>query len=254
MPHQPTHQPTHQPLIVACTGNIAAGKSTIFDALLAKHQTETRLRRGAMPFNLHKLSEPCDTWVREGTLQRFYDAKAAVPPGQRVAEAVSFQLRILQTQVQCFEKLLDSIPSNLPDTLDYTAAFPQRDIIITERSPMCGLFVFVKAQHQSGALNDVDATSLIWTYNRLAYRPTHYIHVQASPKTCVRRIATRGRQEEQELDSDYISLLDSYYTDYREQVMSKHPLLILDNDSDGETSNLVESAWQWLCNTQTHRS
>lgn len=232
--------------ITTLSGNIGAGKSSLYDALIAKYNSESR--RADLPFQIHRLTEPVDIWCKEGTLRDFCQAVGNRTGDARVPESVAFQMRVLQTQIQTYERLRDSIPQHVPDTLDYTSAFSKRHIILSERSPMDGLMVFVRAQHAQKLLNDIDATSLIWLYERLAWRPDSYIFVNASAETCARRIRERGRPEElsmSDLDG-YVSLLHSHYQTYHDTVMTQKPLLSLNNECDGDITPLVDAAWAFL--------
>lgn len=233
------------PTITIC-GNIGAGKSTLFEGVLKRYMTECRTRRGNLPFRLHRLDEPCEEWLAEGTLDRFYQAQARAKPNERVAEAMGFQIRILQTQVQAYERLLGSLPPRIGDSLDFQSAFPKRDIIFSERSPQDGLMVFVKAQHACGQLCDTDAQALIWFYRRMAWQPSHYIFVRSDPEVCYSRVQSRNRVEESDMSLQYLETLHNYYEQFYSQVMCRHPVLVLDNGEGTDMGALTQQAWDWV--------
>jgi len=88
---------------------------------------------------------------------------------------------------------------------------------IIDRSIYEDAYIFVKALHAMGNISERDYVTYRQVFDlvvRNLPRPSLLIYLKAPVETLMDRIHSRGRDIETSISKDYLSLLDSYYTDW----------------------------------------
>ena len=169
-----------KPLVISIEGNIGVGKTTVIDELQ---------RILSMNTDVAVLREPVEEWESRGFLAAMYDGK--VDPS-------SFQHMVLM-----------SLAGDLLHKLN------ERDfvLIITERSAKGNYHVFGKANLVDGT---VEQSMYKFTYERVmnGFPPCmqqSFIHLKGSTATVKARMATRGREAEQDVADSYLDKLGTLH-------------------------------------------
>ncbi|KAJ1522194.1 hypothetical protein ONE63_002502 [Megalurothrips usitatus] len=108
---------------------------------------------------------------------------------------------------------------------------PRGRLRVFERSMERCLHVYAEAALQAGALQPAHTAVLRQLHAALRdrSRPRHYIYVRTDPEEAHRRMASRGRPEEQDVPLDYLrrlhDLSDRWLLEQRE-----HPVFVVDGD------------------------
>lgn len=201
--------------IVAITGNIGSGKTNLLCKVLAL----------LGPHNATGLEEDVKKWIDEGWLTKFYENKDK--------NALSFQLRILQSQIETFDAVLKDNKTN---------------IIVTERSPFDGRFIFLPML----GVDEMDLALYDFMYRRLAWHPTHVVYLRCDTKVAMRRIEKRNRRDEKKIDQEYISKLKERYDSvFQNEHRHEFKLKIVDNSADeGEDPDafalILQEIAEWI--------
>lgn len=92
---------------------------------------------------------------------------------------------------------------------------PQSAII--DRSIYEDAYIFVRALHSMGNINERDYATYRQVYDLVVRNlpsPSLLIYLYAPVDTLMNRINSRGREMENSISKDYLSLLESYYSDW----------------------------------------
>jgi len=92
---------------------------------------------------------------------------------------------------------------------------PQSAMI--DRSIYEDAYIFARALHAMGNINELDYITYRKVYDlivRTLPAPSLLIYLKAPVDVLMKRIHKRGREMESTISSEYLSLLDSYYTDW----------------------------------------
>lgn len=92
---------------------------------------------------------------------------------------------------------------------------PQSAII--DRSIYEDAYIFVRALHSMGNINERDYMTYRKVYDLVVKNlpsPSLLIYLYAPVDTLMKRINSRGREMENSISRDYLSLLESYYVDW----------------------------------------
>ena len=215
-----------KPLKFAVDGNIAAGKSTLVDAL-----KERRPEWSIFP-------EPVTRWTSVSSntetltasqqnggnlLQSFYDDKSRW--------AFTFQYYALFSKLRLHSKSVDSVNSPSP-------------VQIYERSYYSDRYIFAENCFNSGHMDTTEWGIYkdfcdYWVNSMGSYDLEGLIYLQASPETCIGRRMIRGRPEEKSIPKSYIETLHEKHEDlfYHKSTnvgesFKRLPILVVDCDSN----------------------
>ena len=170
-------------------GNIGVGKSTLIERL------KKTLKRTNTTQRIKFLTEPLNVWTNYNgvnMLQKFYD--------NPTKNALKFQLL---TFMSVYEQIMDN--------------YDKYDILVCERSPYTIRHVFIEMLYNNGHLTEIeyklltDFIDIILKHSNLKYR---FIYLNASSQTCLKRIKTRNRPEEQDIKIEYLDNLKKYHDNY----------------------------------------
>lgn len=92
---------------------------------------------------------------------------------------------------------------------------PQSAMI--DRSIYEDAYIFARALHSMGNISELDYITYRKVYDlivRSLPAPSLLIYLKASVDVLMKRIHARGREMESTISSDYLTLLDSFYTDW----------------------------------------
>jgi deoxyadenosine/deoxycytidine kinase len=208
-------------VLISLEGNIGAGKSTLL----------RRIEALGLP-NVVVMQEPVDTWLapvlpppggtgaRIGMLDAYY--------ADRKGAALAFQMFAMLTRV----RQIAEVSRRLADLSDDV-------IVITERCSGSDFELFGRPMRDAGLLTDAewhaygawhdamtDAAGPLVPAHML--RPSGVVYLRCEPTTCARRIASRARQSEADMDMAYLDMLHVAHEGYAEGVAL--PLLRLDGE------------------------
>lgn len=88
---------------------------------------------------------------------------------------------------------------------------------ISDRSIYEDATIFARALHHLGTMSERDYLAYKTVYDRVIGhlpRPDLLLYLKAPVPVLLERIAKRGREMEKGISADYLSLLDSFYTDW----------------------------------------
>jgi len=171
--------------IISITANIAAGKTTIINALKQKLNDEYVF-----------VEEPVDEWTKhlcengKNIFENFYnDPKEWAYP---------FQLYVYATRMAMLE---NAIKNN-----------PNCKFVILERSPDDDRFIFSQILYEKGfisydQLNCIDSARSLWTNK---YKPMidKILHINTREEICLERLNKRARQgEEDKIPLEYLQAI-----------------------------------------------
>jgi len=182
------------PVVVTLDGNIGAGKTTVLQHLHAKYGYKI-------------IEEPIKTW--SPMLQRIYTEDKG---------HFEFQL----------QAWLDMAWTNRirNEHLD-------QNVVVVERSPHFTREVFINALALKDKVTDDQLRILDDCYHRTADLDTPDIlfYLRLDPEECKRRIKTRGREEERNISTEYVTLLHELHESTFKRLHSldqKQPVFSID--------------------------
>jgi len=179
--------------MILVEGNIAAGKTEF---------CLTLERSGQFAF----IPEPVDQWRDANLLQLFYDDPARW--------AFTFQMVAFATRAKTWDEVL-----KLTD---------HRRVVL-ERSVYCDRYVFAKNCRVTGLMTEMEylAYCRIWDFlaDNWCAQPDRIIYLRTPPEECLRRIAKRGRIEEQGISLDYLQQLARLHDEW---LMGYKDVIVLD--------------------------
>jgi deoxyadenosine/deoxycytidine kinase len=95
--------------------------------------------------------------------------------------------------------------------------FSDSQSAIIDRSIYEDAFIFVRALHAMGNINERDYQTYRKVFDLVVKNlppPSLLIYLKAPVETLMKRIHTRGREMESSISAGYLSLLESYYEDW----------------------------------------
>lgn len=178
--------------IITIEGNIGAGKSTLIKML--KERFSDR-----MAF----VEEQVEVWQHMGILEQFYS--------DPVKYAFKFQAIVLETMMKALE---DEIKNG------------DKEIIICDRCPITAIKVFSSNLLDDNIITQRQFDTLQKMLKGFNY-PMAHVYLRTSPKTCLKRMKMRNRDEETNVTIEYL-----------ERLHNKHELWIGGNSLllDGEVN------------------
>lgn len=182
-------------MLVLLEGNIAAGKTTLGQALAADE------RFAFIP-------EPVAHWqtgFAANLLERFYH--------DTPRWAFTMQIGAFVTRLEMFDSL------------------PDRDVLVFERSIYCDRHVFAKSLHQQGLMDDTEWALYRHFWDRLsgvAPAPDAIIYLRTPAEECFRRLGVRGRAEERGITLQYLAHLEACHDEWLLGAGAEAPVIVLD--------------------------
>lgn len=199
-------------MLVLLEGNIAAGKTTLGETLVAG---------GTFEF----VPEPVARWqsgFAANLLDRFY----------RDTARWSFTLQICAfiTRVQAI------------DSFD-----PQR-ITLFERSVYCDRHVFAKNLHAQGFMDDTEWALYLHFWDFMAGtipEPEAIIYLRTPAEECFQRLHRRGRSEESAITLEYLRQLEQHHDEWLlTPGGAGKPVLLLDGSKQWDAGDVREQLLQ----------
>lgn len=201
------------PIIVSIEGNIAAGKTTIFQALSSSRET----------LGWKFVGEPVGEWTDAyatgiNALGDFYK--------DQKGQAFTIQMLILETQITHLE----------------TAISSGAKVIITDRSIDTAKECFAKLLAEEEKLSIVQWRIYERLFERLALqlpRTSGIVYVSTPPDVCFERLHKRARKEEVETSlelRDYLKRLDEKHRVWMNGVRDTFPVFDVEHNVDFTTS------------------
>jgi len=178
--------------IITIEGNIGAGKSTLINMLKERFSDK-------MAF----VEEQVEVWQHMGILEKFYK--------NPIKYAFQFQAIVLETMMKALE---DEIKNG------------DKEIIICDRCPITAIKVFSSNLLDDNILTQRQFDTLQKMLKGFNY-PMAHVYLRTSPKTCLKRMKMRNRDEETNVTIEYL-----------ERLHNKHELWIGGNSLilDGEVN------------------
>lgn len=183
-------------MLVLLEGNIAAGKTTLGQALAASDAFEF-------------VPEPVERWqdgFAANLLERFYT--------DTPRWAFTLQICAFVTRAQTFEHLTDA------------------ETTVFERSIYCDRHVFAKNLHTQGLMDDTEWALYLhfWEYMATSVPiPDAIIYLRTPAEECFQRLQKRGRSEEKSISLAYLQQLETHHDDWLLGVAAAEaPVVMLD--------------------------
>lgn len=204
-------------------GNIGAGKSTLL-----------KLLENNIP-EITVIPEPTNKWQHIGNddnniLNLFYK--------DTPRWAYTFQSYAFISRVQAM--------------LEFQAVQPNNTISILERSVYCDRFCFAKNCFESGLMSALEwqiyKEWFAWLVESYVPRPTGFIYLRTTPKTCYDRSIKRGRSEESGIPMAYFEALHKKHEDWlidKQELsgsIASIPVLEIDCNEEFENNLLRQEA------------
>ena len=95
--------------------------------------------------------------------------------------------------------------------------FAEQSSAIIDRSIYEDAYIFVRALQAMGNINERDYATYRQVFDLVVKNlppPSLLIYLDAPVETLMKRIQSRGREMENSISADYLSLLESYYSDW----------------------------------------
>lgn len=207
-------------LLVSIEGNIGSGKSTLLD--------ELKQAKFAVPHAV--VQEDVKGWTSfmdsqgNNILQKYYQDQSKY--------GYCFQSLVLISRVNSVFEAINQI---------------QDGIIILERSHLTDLMIFAKMLREKGAMTEIEWLAYLKCSDiitkMLNIHIDLFIYLQASPSTCMRRIAQRNRKGEDLIPLRYITDLHDKHEEWLNTVETSSVIHI-----DGNV-DLSDSARSFLLQT-----
>jgi deoxyadenosine/deoxycytidine kinase len=201
--------------ILIIEGNIGAGKST-FLKMLKKY------------LDLDIIPEPTEKWQKISAEDNLLDLFYKDTPRW----AYTFQSYAFITRVQT---LIEHQKNN-----------DNKQIQVLERSVYCDRYCFAKNCFESGLMSKLEwqiyKEWFSWLVENYTPRPSGFIYLRTTPKTCFGRIAKRNRCEETDIPLSYLEALHKKHEDWlinKKEVsvnLQSIPVLELDCNKDFENN------------------
>jgi len=175
--------------ILSIEGNIGAGKSTLLD--LVKSACIGSSRKVVF------MQEPVDQWSTicnesgDTILSCFYADPAKY--------AFAFQVMAFTSRLAAFKRVVDDNPDC--------------ELIVCERSLEADRNIFAQMMRDQGSMEPMVYRVYEMLYETTApkFPVSNIVYLDASPETCLQRIAKRGRAGESSIELAYLETCKSYY-------------------------------------------
>lgn len=192
--------------MITLDGIPGAGKSTILHELsdyLNNYRTENNNTNN---INIVCLQEPVDEWVKmknangQTLFELYYTNQKRY--------ALAFQLQVLHTRFDLFEKTIRENPDAL---------------IITERDIVSDYKIFTQMLYDNGMFEEIEFKlyqQLFESYNSRVKHMCdiqHRIYLATPVDVCFERMQKRGRKEEQNVMLDYLKKVEEYHEKMEEK-------------------------------------
>jgi deoxycitidine kinase/deoxyguanosine kinase len=174
--------------ILSIEGNIGVGKSTLLDLLKSSDYGSKKVVF---------MQEPVDQWsnVRnesgETILSCFYQDPAKY--------AFTFQVMAFTSRLATFKRVVKENPDC--------------ELIVCERSLEADRNIFAQMMRDQGSMEPMvyQVYEMLYAATALEFPVSNIVYLDASPATCLQRIAKRGRAGEAGIGLDYLETCKSYY-------------------------------------------
>jgi deoxyadenosine/deoxycytidine kinase len=182
-------------MLVLLEGNIAAGKTTLGQALAADERFDF-------------IPEPVGHWqtgFAANLLERFYS--------DTPRWAFTMQIGAFVTRSQMFDSL------------------PDREVLVFERSIYCDRHVFARSLHQQGLMDDTEWALYCHFWARLSCvvpAPDAIIYLRTPADECFHRLGLRGRAEERGIALSYLEQLEACHDEWLLAPGAEAPVVVLD--------------------------
>lgn len=200
-------------------GNIGCGKTTLLDKLGENN-------------NFEVIREPVNLWIEikgsngNNLLQEFYEDP------QRYSYL--FQTMVFKTRLE---------------SLDHEQTKPYR---FSERSIWTDRYVFGKSCINSQKMNTLETNCykfwFNWLEDKFSKKPDGIIYLRTDPTKCLERMRERARHEENSVSLDYLSEIHNYHEEWLNE-WTQTPLLIIDNNSDDDWTNVLKQVNNFINTT-----
>jgi deoxyadenosine/deoxycytidine kinase len=201
---------------ISIEGNIGAGKSTLLSHL-KEYLKYTNFEKAEEKIVF--LTEPIDIWQNvtdphsgKNMIELFYE--------NPTKWSFAFQVMVLATQQRIIEQTL--------------ATYPNCKIIVSERSVEAGRNIFTQMLIDSNVINSVEQQIYGVLFDNYKF-PLHIsIFIDIPPEECLKRILTREREGESNIDMNYLNMCDYYYRKWliekKEMYSSPEKVFIVENN------------------------
>ena len=211
--------------IVSLEGNIGAGKSTL-------------LRSLAEVGGVRVVPEPIEAWCAPALpgggsmLQAYYADKRGT--------ALAFQMYAMLTRAQQLRAAAAEGAEGAEGALGA--------LVVVERNSWSDYELFGRPMHASGLLNDAEWHTYTAWFHAITDgaggaggagllgvpRPNGIVYLASNPDTCARRIRSRSRDGEADIDRGYLEMLHDAHTRYvDEQILAGTPVFVVDGNALG---------------------
>lgn len=194
-------------MLVLLEGNIAAGKTTLGQALAADERFDF-------------IPEPVARWqtgFAANLLERFYS--------DTPRWAFTMQIGAFVTRAQMFDSL------------------PDREVLVFERSIYCDRHVFAQSLHQQGLMDDTEWALYCHFWDRLSSvvpAPDAIIYLRTPADECFRRLMVRGRAEERGITLQYLEQLEACHDEWLLAPRAEAPVIVLDGAQTWPVETVAE--------------
>jgi len=116
--------------------------------------------------------------------------------------------------------------------------------IIMERSPYFIRNTFNKYMYNNNLITQPEFNILNELYNKtdLIWNPNYYIYLRSDPNKCLKRIISRGRENEQNITFDYLNDIHNLHEETYKQILENNKNIIcidIENKSLEEIANII---------------
>jgi deoxyadenosine/deoxycytidine kinase len=175
--------------ILSIEGNIGVGKSTLLDLLKARDYGSSQ--------KVVFMQEPVDQWstirneAGDTILSCFYQDPSKY--------AFTFQVMAFTSRLAAFKRVVQENP-------DY-------ELIVCERSLEADRNIFAQMMRDQGSMEPMvyQVYEMLYETTASEFPVSNIVYLDASPDTCLERIAKRGRAGEAGIGLDYLETCKSYY-------------------------------------------
>ena len=173
--------------ILSIEGNIGAGKSTLLD----------QLKKESFGRKVVFMQEPVDQWSTicnesgDTILSCFYQDPSKY--------AFVFQVMAFTSRLAAFKRLVKENPDC--------------ELIVCERSLEADRNIFAQMMRDQGSMEPMvyQVYEMLYETTASEFPVSNIVYLDASPKTCLQRIAKRGRAGELSIGLDYLETCKAYY-------------------------------------------